>query len=182
MARGSGHGCCRGPGRGGATGPRRSRCAERRSKAAAVLRRQWRLRGLGLGFRWVGAALCRAAGPPWRAGPGRGDRRKFREGIARWGGRRRGGRRSLTGGTALPERGRGRAGSGWAAEGKREREARGWGELGRGAAHVGKGGEGGPRERGRGVLGWATALPSFLFFFPFSFYTLTIQTNLVEFK
>jgi hypothetical protein len=34
--------------------------------------------GLGLGFRWVGAALCRVAEPHWCAGPGKEDRRRSR--------------------------------------------------------------------------------------------------------
>jgi hypothetical protein len=36
--------------------------------------------GLGLGLRGVGAALCRAAEPHWRAGPGREGRRRSRVG------------------------------------------------------------------------------------------------------
>jgi hypothetical protein len=83
----------------GAADPRRSRGAERRSKAAAVLRHRWRPRRLGLGFTGGWAALCKAAALPWRAGPEEGrspgisDRcasRKKEErgedgGAARWG-------------------------------------------------------------------------------------------------
>jgi hypothetical protein len=63
--------------------------------------------------------------------------------------------------------------------GKREkRERRGVeGNLGRGAAHAGRGGEGRPEgEKGRGVLGWARCSPFFSFLLSF-FFTQSIQTN-----
>jgi hypothetical protein len=101
--------------------------------------------------------------------------------VARWGEREEGGRRkALTGGARRSERGRGRA-----------RGVAGCGEVGWGAAHAGEERErgcwasGGPCGReGKGRLVWAKAarLGCLFLFFSFFFYTLSIQTNLIEFQ
>jgi hypothetical protein len=76
-------------------------------------RRRWRSSGdagLGLGFRWVGAALCRAAEPHWHAGPGRGSSPEISGPLRR---RRKGKReRGADAGADLAERERERGESG----------------------------------------------------------------------
>jgi hypothetical protein len=139
-----------------------------------------------------GAALCRAAALPWRAGP-EGRRSPGISGaVARPGRRGRGRRRALTRGAAKSERERRES----AALGREL----GW-LLGRARpTREGKGGRGGPRGRerergewagvahagqrkgkGRAGLGqgvWVAFFPSF---FSFSFLFSNIQTKLFEF-
>jgi hypothetical protein len=155
-------------------------------------RRRWRSSGdagLGLGFRWVGAAFCRAAEPHWRAGLVREGRRRSHGAVAHRGRRRRGGRRRGAARWGQPVSGRGgteaRSGGVCRAEGTGP-----WcGPRGK-KGKWGKGPKGKRERRGEGKTGlgqrvWAASFP---YSFPFSFSTLKpfkpfhLNSNKFEFK